>query len=691
VTLYVGSPASGSFVFDTLSTTATVSLGTWTQVAATFTGGVMKIYINGVQAATKTSTKVTATQLTHYTNEDLYLGSLWNKDYRLDGALDEARVYNRALSLAEVRQLAGALPSPQFSLASGTYTGAQSVTLSSSTSGASIRYTTDGVTTPTETVGTVYTTPITVSTSQTIKAVAYKSGSMTSDVSTASYAIVNAPATGLALYLAMDGNTNDTSGNGNNGVGTTITPTLDRLGVSNRAYAFNATTAAGSSIKVAEAASLDTDTAFTLSTWVKVNSYPATKGSALFSKWWLGTSGGDYLLTVNPTGTVTLYVGSPASGSFVFDTLSTTATVSLGTWTQVAATFNSGVMTIYINGVQAATKTSTKVTATQLTHYTNEDLYLGSLWNKDYRLDGALDEARVYNRALNATEMTQLYGAVHLASAPTVAAGSKSRGVRAAAASTARAGMGGLGNEVLSSVSAADKQNGAEPVPGEIFTDRATGSDFVWVPAGTFVMGDDREGPAHPVTLTQGYWLGMHEVTQAQWQAVMGDNPSHFQGCPQCPVEQVSWNDVEQFIAKLNAQTGETYQLPTEAQWEYAARSGGLAEAYSGTNALSQVLDYAWVKDNSAGHTQPVGVMNPNGLGLCDMSGNVLEWVQDAYGPYSAAAETDPTGVAQGPGRVIRGGGWNQDIAGAQTTIRGFELPQMNGPDLGFRLVRVAR
>jgi len=216
---------------------------------------------------------------------------------------------------------------------------------------------------------------------------------------------------------------------------------------------------------------------------------------------------------------------------------------------------------------------------------------------------------------------------------------------------------------------------------------------FVYVPAGSFTMGDEfgdgysDELPTHTVTLTQGFYLGKYEVTQAQWQAVMGSNPSYFSSCGgDCPVETVSWDDIQTFLTTLNTQTGQTYRLPTEAEWEYAAKGGphgGDGTKYAGSDTVG---DVAWYGDNSGSTTHPVGTKAPNGLGLYDMSGNVWEWVQDWYGSYSADAVTDPTGPATGSYRVIRGGSWDSYALRARVSSRNYYWPGIRHYNFGFRL-----
>ena len=184
--------------------------------------------------------------------------------------------------------------------------------------------------------------------------------------------------------------------------------------------------------------------------------------------------------------------------------------------------------------------------------------------------------------------------------------------------------------------------------------------DMVRVEAGTFTMGAtaemknpwDDEKPTHRVTLTNDYYIGKYEVTQTLWQAVMGNNPSEFKG-DNLPVEKVSWKDCQDFISKLNRITGKTFRLPTEAEWEYAARGGNKSRGYqySGSNNLS---DVAWYMDNSGDKTHAVGTKQPNELGIYDMSGNVWEWCQDWYGKYSSSSQVNPTGANSGSYRVKR-------------------------------------
>lgn len=213
---------------------------------------------------------------------------------------------------------------------------------------------------------------------------------------------------------------------------------------------------------------------------------------------------------------------------------------------------------------------------------------------------------------------------------------------------------------------------------------------MVFVKGGTFQMGSnvggDDEKPVHTVTVSN-FYIGKYEVTQKQWQDIMGNNPSHFKG-DDLPVLQVSWNNVQEFIKKLNAKTGKNYRLPTEAEWEYAARGGstGSPTTYAGSNTINNV---AWYDSNSKSKTHPVGQKQPNELGIYDMSGNVWEWCSDWYGSYSSSLQTNPQGASYGSGRVLRGGSWNDRAEYCRSTYRLNYSPDGSSGYLGFRLVFV--
>ena len=243
---------------------------------------------------------------------------------------------------------------------------------------------------------------------------------------------------------------------------------------------------------------------------------------------------------------------------------------------------------------------------------------------------------------------------------------------------------------------------GCPPVAdfGNSFTN-SIGMELVRIPAGTFQMGSpvsepDRinsEGPVHRVTIGQPFYLGKYEVTQAQWRAVMGTSPSYFSNCDTCPVEQVSWHDVQDFIEKLNLQEGvSTYRLPSEAEWEYAARAG-TQTAYSFGDAANRLGQYAWYGENSGDRTHPVGGKSPNMFGLYDVYGNVYEWVQDCFHDHYHGAPTDGSAWVTGGERIcsvrfLRSGSWYDSPRSLRSASRISN--NADSPDfaVGFRLVR---
>lgn len=234
--------------------------------------------------------------------------------------------------------------------------------------------------------------------------------------------------------------------------------------------------------------------------------------------------------------------------------------------------------------------------------------------------------------------------------------------------------------------------------------------NFVTIPAGEFEMGSNNEapgyGPAHHVTISRDFGIGETEVTQAQWQAVMGNDPREwlrapfaFKNCPQCPVDYVSWNDAQEFLKKLNElNDGYKYRLPTEAEWEYACRAGSETKWSFGDDE-SQLGDYAWFDKNTKS-IQPVGQKKPNDFGLYDMYGNVWELVNDYNGRYSSESVTDPTGPSSGSDKwdhlsygVIRGGGFygqngRTELISSVTRSSTTRGARPTGHDLGFRVVR---
>lgn len=218
-------------------------------------------------------------------------------------------------------------------------------------------------------------------------------------------------------------------------------------------------------------------------------------------------------------------------------------------------------------------------------------------------------------------------------------------------------------------------------------------NNMVYVSGGTFTMGAtseqgshaySNEKPTHSVTLSS-YYICKYEVTQALWRAVMGSNPSYFKG-DNLPVEQVSWNDCQTFINRLNSYTGRNFRLPTEAEWEFAARGGNYSRhyKYSGSNYIG---DVAWYVGNRGNRTHPVGTKQANELGLYDMSGNVWEWCSDWYGSYSSYSQSNPTGANSGSYRVKRGGGWFNGAGICRASYRCDYAPDFSYGYVGLRLV----
>jgi formylglycine-generating enzyme required for sulfatase activity len=223
------------------------------------------------------------------------------------------------------------------------------------------------------------------------------------------------------------------------------------------------------------------------------------------------------------------------------------------------------------------------------------------------------------------------------------------------------------------------------------YTDALTGMEFVFVEGGCYQMGDTfgdgfkNEKPVHEVCAGD-FYIGIHPVTQGQWVSIMGVNPSEFKLSDNHPVERVSLHDVGEFIKRLNEMTGVVYRLPTESEWEYACRSGGKREKYSGGSVADK---YAWYGSNSGNGTSAVGRKKSNGLGIYDMSGNVWEWVSDVYddNAYSKHSRDNPANVGSGSSFVIRGGSWSSVIEYVRCSNRQDAGPGRILNCLGFRLV----
>jgi len=261
--------------------------------------------------------------------------------------------------------------------------------------------------------------------------------------------------------------------------------------------------------------------------------------------------------------------------------------------------------------------------------------------------------------------------------------------------------------------------SGAAPLQGEsdgaMFSTGGAGDELVLtmpgpgkvqlkmkqIPAGTFTMGSpmgekdrgDDEGPMHQVVISKPFYMGVYEVTQAQWEAVMGTYPSHFSGKPAHPVESVSWEDCQKFVEKINGMGIGTFRLPTEAEWEYACRAGSKT-VYCFGDEVAKLKEYANYEntpkygDNS---TAPVGSFKPNAWGLYDMHGNVYEWCSDWYAGYNMDKQTDPRGAAGGSDRVYRGGYWDDSSGRCRSAPRRRYSPSYRSSSLGFRLVRAVQ
>jgi formylglycine-generating enzyme required for sulfatase activity len=242
----------------------------------------------------------------------------------------------------------------------------------------------------------------------------------------------------------------------------------------------------------------------------------------------------------------------------------------------------------------------------------------------------------------------------------------------------------------------------AAPGPAAFFIEPTTGMMLVAVEPGTFIMGspaseagrndDERQ---HEVTISRAFYMGQREVSQAEWRQVMHDNPSHFLSCARCPVEQVTFDEVNDFLGRLNGNTtAMRYRLPTEAEWEYACRAGSTTPFNTGTQLTTEQANvdgrypYAGGRPGPARErTTPTGSYPANAWGLYDMHGNVWEWTNDWYGSYDAHPSTDPAGASGGGRRVIRGGSWKFDTNSARCAVRYTHSPQDKGFSLGFRIV----
>ncbi len=222
------------------------------------------------------------------------------------------------------------------------------------------------------------------------------------------------------------------------------------------------------------------------------------------------------------------------------------------------------------------------------------------------------------------------------------------------------------------------------------------GIEFILIPSGEFDMGspsdEERyidEVPVHHVKLSRAFYIGKYEVTQKQWRDVMGSSPSYFNG-DDLPVEQISWNDVQDFIKKLNEKEGwNKYRLPTEAEWEYAARAGTITRYYFGDDEI-KLRDYGWYDSNSGSTTHSIGQKTPNPWGLYDLHGNVWEWVQDKWhSDYNGAPTDGSAWEGSGSFRILRGGSWGHQAWDCRSAFRRYAAPAYRNSNIGFRLLRI--
>lgn len=257
----------------------------------------------------------------------------------------------------------------------------------------------------------------------------------------------------------------------------------------------------------------------------------------------------------------------------------------------------------------------------------------------------------------------------------------------------------------LTGVWAATRSEATQAAGQKAGRDCADCPEMVVIPAGSFAMGandgDENERPVHRVTFARPFAMGRTEVSQKQWKALMGNNPSRFYNCgPDCPVEQVSWNDVQAYIRKLNARSGRQYRLPTEAEWEYAARAGSNTAYPWGNKASHEYANYGddeccfglvqgrdkWL------NTAPAASFAPNSFGLYDMIGNVWEWVEDGFHDnYTGAPADGSAWPGNGSNHIVRGGSWNFDPQFIRVSTRSRFDPATRMSSIGFRLVREAR
>jgi len=546
------------------------------------------------------------------------------------------------------------------------------------------------------------------------------------------------PRAGLVAYYPADGDTQDASGNGHHGVNKGCSWTAGRFGDPKGAFLFDGRRRL---VRIEDSPKLDTDEAFAVSAWIRPRAYvdAAGRASGILYKWyscpWQGQPGkGDYGVFLGGDGRLCFQVAN-TDKEFISDAVASESAIPTNVWSHVAATFDQGAMKLYINGHLARSKVSERVKVTSREEYTHDCVTFGGLWDGDSSFNGAIDEVRIYNRALYRGEIRRL-------ASTKLTSRAWERPERELSLRWLLAAGFEIPKEAKDKHGNAIRQGSDEKtrLPLEI-RHQKTGMHLVFIPDGAFLMGSDeggerryahRERPQHVVRITRPFYMGKYEVTTGEFAQFVEDtdytteaerrgqghtwngkgwtwtaganwkNPN-FPQTANHPVVLVSWNDAQNFAKWLNtptpfdraqrgpphshAPTPPLFSLPTEAQWEYAHRAGTNTRFYFGAQpTLDEIKQHLWLRANSDGGTHAVGQKKPNPWGLYDIMGNTAEWLQDWYGSYPAAPQIDPKGPLRGADRVVRGGNWLCAPQGLRVTLRGIEKPDYCSTNRGFRV-----
>jgi formylglycine-generating enzyme required for sulfatase activity/C1A family cysteine protease len=552
---------------------------------------------------------------------------------------------------------------PTFNPADGTnFTTNQQVTISCPTSGAAIKYTTDG-TIPSATAGTLYSAPFTLSTTATVKAIAIKSGMTDSTVSSATYTKMDQIA--APTFSPVDG---------------TNFATSQQVTIS--------CSTSGAVIKYTTDGTIPSATVgtpysapFTLSTTATVKAI-ATKSGMTDS----AVSSATYTRIVQvATPTLSLVGGTYTTVQSITISCSTSGATIIYTTNSSVPSATNGI--IYNSPINVSENTIIKVIAIKANMVDSEVL------PADYSIKALPPTfspvAGTYPSSQNVTITSTTSGATIKyttdGTTPTSTNGLTYSGAIAVSQNTTIKAITIKSNMVDSNVASSSY------IITNITIDLGDGVmlEMVKIPAGTFQMGEvGYSEPVHAVTISKDYYIGKFEVTQGQWTKIMGStpsfgyggNPSYFKSGDNYPVESMSWYDIvgsNQFLEKINTLTGKTLRLPTEAEWEYACRAGTNTAYYWGNDPSNVLIgNNTWYYGSITGLTTfPVGQKLPNAFGLYDMSGNVFEWCNDFYGGYPSSAVTDPIGPTSGLYHVLRGGSWNQGASYCRSAFRSSDNP----------------